>query len=83
MTDFSKIQTIDELEYQTQRMERKAEIQYENIHAHVNFVVGQYTMIANAIDATVAPLRKAWNEYRTAFRVGARIVKAFMPRKKK
>ena len=82
MTDFSKIQTIDELDFQTQRMERRAQIQRGNIEAHVNFVVGQYNLVVSTIDATVAPIRKAFNEYRTAFRVGAKLIKAFCPRKK-
>jgi len=82
MTDFSKIKTMDELEFQTNRMQRRATIQREKVEGHVEFVARQYHQIVGAIDAVVAPVRKTINEYRTTIRVVSRIAKAFLPKKK-
>ena len=82
MTDLSKLRTIDELDMQVERMERRADIQREKINVHVDFVLRQYNFVVGTIHHTVAPIRKAINEYRTTFRVASRIIRAFMPRKK-
>ena len=82
MTDLSKIKTLDELEYQTERLERRADIQRAAIKGHVDFVVHEYNYVLHTIDSVVAPVRKAYNEYRQTFNVLRRIVKAFIPKKK-
>ena len=83
MTDFSKIQTIDELEAQIERMERRALIQRERIEGHFGFVLHQYNAIVGTIHSTLAPIRNTVNEYRTTIRVVSRIIRAFMPRRHK
>lgn len=82
MTDLSKIQTIDELEYQTERLSRRAAIQRERLQGHVDFVVHQYNSIVGMIETTIQPIRRTINEYRTTIRVASRIIRAFMPKKK-
>lgn len=82
MTDFSKIQTIDDLEFQTERLERRAAIQRERISGHVDFVVRQYEYITGLVNNTIAPIRNTFNEYRTTIRVASRIIRAFIPKKK-
>lgn len=81
MTDFSKIKTIDELDFQTRRMERRASIQRERIDGHVDFCVREYHHIVNTIDAVVAPIRNTIGEYRRTLRVIIRIVRALFGKK--
>ena len=83
MTDFSKIKTLDELDYQTERLERRASIQRERLDGHVGFVVRQYHYIVSSVDAVIAPIREKYNEYRSAINVFARIVRVFFPKKRR
>ncbi len=83
MTDFSKIKTIDELAYQTERMERRASIQRERLDGHADYIVREWQHLTAAVDAVVTPLRDKANEYRSTFRVVRRIAKAFLPDRKK
>ncbi len=82
MTDLSKIRTIDELDYQTQRLQRRADIQRQRLNGHADYVIRQYNYVTGAINAVVQPLRSAFNEYRTVFRVIARIARALFGNKK-
>jgi len=81
MTDYSKIKTIDELEYHIERLDRRAAIQRKRIEGHVDFVVRQYHYAINTIDAVLTPLRNTINEYRQTIRVVSRIVRAFLPKR--
>lgn len=83
MTDYSKIKTIDELEFQTQRIERRELIQREKLQGHVDFVVRQYNYVLSTIDNIVTPIRQKINEYRGVFTVIARVTKALFGRKNK
>ena len=82
MTDYSRIKTLDELEYQTKRLERRAQIQRKALEGHVDYVVREYNHLVATVDAIVSPVRKAYNEYRTTFNVLRRIIKAFIPKRK-
>ncbi len=83
MTDFSKIKTIDELSYQTERMERRAGIYRERLDGHVDYITREWQHMKDAVDAVVAPLRNKAGEYRNTLRLIRRIVKAFIPDRKK
>jgi len=82
MTDYSKIKTIDELEFHTQRIERREQIQRERLQGHVDYVVRQYNYMVAAVENVVKPIRDKVNEYRNAISVAARIGKALFGRKK-
>ena len=82
MTDYSRIKTLDELEYQTKRLERREQIQRQQLQGHVDYVVREYNHLVATVDAVVAPVRKAYNDYRTTFNVLRRIIKAFIPKRK-
>ena len=82
MTDYSKIKTIDELEFQIQRIERREEIQRGKLMGYVDFVVRQYNNVVYTIDNMITPLRNKITEYRNAFSVMFRIGKALFGRKK-
>ena len=83
MIDYSKIKTIDELEAQIQRIERREEIQRERLMGYVEFVVRQYNNLVYAINNMVTPLRNKIIEYRNAIGVVFRIGKALFGRKQK
>lgn len=83
MTDYSKIKTIDELEFQIQRIERREEIQRNKLMGYVDFVVRQYHNVINAVDNMLIPLRNKITEYRNAISVVFRIGKAIFGRSKK
>ncbi len=76
MTDFSKIKTIDELDYQTTRLQRRADIQRERLNGHVDFVVRQYNYLVSSIDSIVTPIRNKVNEYRGVANVLFRLAKS-------
>ncbi|MBR1877374.1 MAG: hypothetical protein IJ814_00050 [Paludibacteraceae bacterium] len=82
MTDYSKIKTIDELDFQVQRIERREQIQRERLQGHVDFVVRQYNYLLTTIENVLIPIRNKINEYKNAISVVARIGKAIFGRKK-
>ncbi len=80
MIDFSKIKTIEELDNQTRRMQRRADIQRNRLEKHVDFVIGEYNHVIHTIDAMVAPVRAKFNEYRETAKVVSRIIRAVFGR---
>ena len=46
MTDFSQIKTLDQLEYQTQRLQRRADLQRRQLRGHFDFVIRGYRTLS-------------------------------------
>ncbi len=63
MTDFSKIKNIDELEYQIDRMQRRANIQKEHVDRHVNLIETNIKNFVSFINSIVKPIRVGLNKY--------------------
>lgn len=82
MTDYSKIKTLDELEYQTHRLQRRADIQRKALEGHAEYVAREYHHLVSTVDAIVSPVRKTINEYRTTINVIGRVIRAFIPKRK-
>ena len=81
MTDFSKIRTIEELDFQTQRMQRRAGIQRERINGHIDYIVREWHYLTEAVNQVLTPVRNTINKYRHTFNVIGRIIRAFLPRR--
>ncbi|MBQ7631823.1 MAG: hypothetical protein IJS82_03570 [Paludibacteraceae bacterium] len=82
MTDYSKIKTLEELEYQTHRLQRRADIQRKTLEGHADYVEREYNHLVSTVDAIISPVRKTFNEYRTTLNVISRVIRAFIPKRK-
>jgi|GEM_PF-3559098 hypothetical protein len=72
MTDFSKLQTIEEVEHQIDRMQRRASIQQEQLDGYVKTVIGIaqtvktvaetiYKPFGNAVSKHSQTIKTVWN----------------------
>lgn len=59
MTDFSNIRTLRELEYQTERMQRRSDIQWERIEGHISFAKAEIDLLVRSFRAIYHPIRDA------------------------
>ncbi len=67
MTDFSQIHNLQELEYQTDRMQRRADIQWERIDGHITFVKKEMDLVERTVKGIVTPLYNTFQKYRHTF----------------
>lgn len=63
MTDFSRIKTIDELDYQTERYERRAEIQWERIDKNIQWIAHQIKLVIQVAEAFYSPIQSLSKKY--------------------
>ena len=63
MTDFSKIKDLKELAYQTDRMQRRADIQKEQIERDIEVMEHEVRGMITAIENAVEPVRATIMSY--------------------
>lgn len=63
MTDFSKIKDLKELAYQTDRMQRRADIQKEQIEHDVEVMENEVRGMITAVENAVEPVRATIMSY--------------------
>lgn len=63
MTDFSKIKDLKELAYQTDRMQRRADIQKEQIERDIEVMENEVRGMISAVENAVEPVRATIMSY--------------------
>lgn len=63
MTDFSRLKTIDELDYQTERFERRAEIQWGRLDQRIQWIAHQIKMVTQVAETFYSPIQSLSKKY--------------------
>ena len=63
MTDFSRLQTIEEVEHQIDRMQRRASIQQEKLDTYVRTVIQMVQTAKSIAEAVYTPFSNAFRQH--------------------